>query len=522
MTNELIKQRINLNRTVGKETTQLLLEGDIIVPDIKPDMDVMLKADADVTFDRVDILNDRINYFGRLNVKALYLSKGDNGVHSISTSANIEEFINLDGVNKDMWASVNAVISNIDYRLVNDRKIGYRAVIEVTALAEEHTENMVVTGIEGLPETQIKLGLLNVNRTVEHKEDRFIIKDDLPITSGKPNIREILHAGIVIANKEVKVAAGKVNISGELMVSTLYKTDDTDNALEFIEHEVPFNGAIDVNGADDGMACDVTLRIIDQYVQVRPNEDGEDRVIELEVSVGVSLKVTDQREVTVLEDAYCINKTLEYTKKTVNFPILICRNKNQNTVKEVVHLPPECPEMLQIFRVSGRVQHDETTIFEDKVAVEGVIYADILYIAGSDASPLYNHKAILAFKQTIETKGATAGMDVSVEINIDHVGFSMLSEKEVEVRFQLSCNATVIENAQSDVITDIEFLDTDKSILDKMAGIAIYIVQPGDTLWSIAKRYNAALDDLIALNDIADPNLIFPGQKLVIVKKVHE
>jgi len=522
MTNELIKERINLNRTVGKETTQLLLEGDIIVPDIKPDMDVMLKADADVAFDRVDILNDRVNYFGRLNVKALYLSKGDNGVHSISSTTNIEEFINIDGVNKEMWASVNAVITNIDYRFVNDRKIGYRAVIEVTASAEEHTENLVVTGIEGLPETQVKLGLLNVNRTVENKDDRFIIKDDLAVTSGKPNIREILHTGIIIANKEVKVTAGKINISGELMVSTLYKTDDTDNGLEFIEHEVPFNGAIDVNGTDDSMACDATLRIIDQYIQVRPNEDGEDRLIEMEVSIGVSLKVTDQREVAILEDAYCINKTLEYTKQTVNFPILICRNKSQNAVKETVQLPPESPDMLQIFRVSGRVQHDETTVFDDKVTVEGVIYADILYIAGSDASPLFNHKAILQFKQTIETKGATDGMDVTVEINIDHVGFSMLSEKEVEVRFLLSCNATVVENAQSDVITDVEFLDTDKSVLDKMAGMTIYIVQPGDTLWSVAKRYNASLDDLIELNDLNDPNLIFPGQKLVIVKKIHE
>jgi len=522
MTNELIKEKINLSRLVGKETAQLLLEGDIIVPDIKPDMAVMLKADAEVLFDRVDALNDRINYFGKLNIKALYLSKGDNGVHSVTVSANIEDFINIDGVNKDMWASVNAVITNIDYKMVNDRKIGYRAVIEVTTSAEERTENLVVTGIEGLPTTQLKFGHLNVNRTVECKDDRFIIKDDLTVMVGKPNIREILHTGIIIANKETKVSAGRVNISGELMVSTLYKTDDDENMLEFIEHEVPFNGAIDVNGAADGMMCDAVLRITDQYVQARPNEDGEDRVIELEVSVGVTLKVTDQAEITVLEDAYCINKTLEYAKNTVNFPTLICRNKNQNPVKEIIRLEDSCPDILQIFRVSGRVQHDETRITDDRVTVEGAIYTDILYIANSDNSPLYNFKTILPFKQTIETKGATTGMDVSVEINIDHVGFSMLSEKEVEVRFLLSCNATVIENMQTDVIIDINFVDTDKSVLDKMAAMTIYIVQPGDTLWSIAKKYNAALDDLVELNDIDDPNRIYAGQRLVIVKRVYE
>jgi LysM repeat protein len=427
----------------------------------------------------------------------------------------------MDGVNKDMWSGVNAVITSIDYKLVNDRKIGYRAVIEVTVSVEERTETVMVTGIDGLPHTQLKLGLLQVNKTVECKEDRFVIKEDLAVTAGKPNIREILHTHITITNKDAKVAAGKVNISGELMVSTLYKTDDTENELEFIEHELPFNGAIDVDAALDGMVCDVALRVLDQYVQARPNEDGEDRVIETEVSVGASLKVTNQCDITVLEDAYCINKTLEYNKKTVSFPKLICRNKNQNPVKEIVKLDANCPNILQVFRVSGRVQHDETRVSDDRVTVEGVVYTDILYIAGSDDSPLYNHKTMIPYKQTIETKGARDGMDVTVEVNIDHTAFGMLSEKEVEVRFLLSCNATVVDNTTADVITDVEFLEIDKTVLDKMAGMVIYVVQPGDSLWSIAKKYNAGLDDLMELNEMDDPNRIGVGQRLVIVKKVY-
>jgi hypothetical protein len=511
-----------------------MLEGDVIVPDVKPDMAVMLKADADVSFDRVEIQNDRISYSGKLNIKALYLSKGDadggvrpTSVHSVSASTNIEDFINVDGVNRDMWATVGAVITNVDYKMVNDRKIGYRAVVEVTATAEERTGITVVTGITGLPDTQVKRGVLNVNRTVECKDDRFVIKDELAVTAGKPNIREILHTHVSIANKEAKVVNGRVNLSGELMVSTLYKTDDTENELEFIEHELPFNGAIDVSGAEEGMVCDAALRVMDQYVQARPDGDGEDRVIELEVSVGASLKVTSQAEVVVLEDAYCINKTLDYDKKTVNFPRLVCRNKNQSPVKEMVRIGDDCPEILQVFRVSGRVQHDATTLTDDRVTVEGVVYTDILYIAGSDETPLYNFKTILPYKQTIEAKGVAANkagdaLDVTVDVNIDHVGFSMLSEREVEVRFLLSCNASVVENTAADVIVDVEFNETDKSVLDKMAGMVIYVVQPGDTLWSIAKRYNAGLDDLMGLNDLDDANKLFVGQKLVVVKKIYE
>jgi hypothetical protein len=379
-----------------------------------------------------------------------------------------------------------------------------------------------VTGIDGLPQEQLRFRKLNVNRTVDCKEDRFIIKEDLPVSSGKPNMREVLYTSVSIANKEVKAVGGKVNISGELIFSTLYKTDDADNALEFMEHEVPFSGSVDVANAADGMMGDVTLRIIDSYIQPRPNEDGEDRILEAEVSVGASVKVSDLNDVTVLDDAYCINKTLRYTKETVCFPKLIFRNKNQSTVKEIVNLPEGCPDILQVFRVSGTATHDETRVQDDRITVEGVIHTDIIYFAGSDDTPLFNHKAVIPYKQVIEAKGACADMDVSVETSIDHTGYGMLSEREVELRFLLNFTAKVVDNNKADIITDIEFTETDRAELDKMAAIAVYIVQPGDSLWDIAKRYNAGFEELSELNEISDPDAIYPGQKLVVVKKVYE
>lgn len=44
----------------------------------------------------------------------------------------------------------------------------------------------------------------------------------------------------------------------------------------------------------------------------------------------------------------------------------------------------------------------------------------------------------------------------------------------------------------------------------------IYIVQPGDSLSSIASRFNVSLNDLMAANGIADPNQLTAGQQLII------
>lgn len=44
--------------------------------------------------------------------------------------------------------------------------------------------------------------------------------------------------------------------------------------------------------------------------------------------------------------------------------------------------------------------------------------------------------------------------------------------------------------------------------------VSEYVVEPGDNLWSIAQRYGVTVEDLARVNNITNPNLIFVGQML--------
>jgi hypothetical protein len=48
------------------------------------------------------------------------------------------------------------------------------------------------------------------------------------------------------------------------------------------------------------------------------------------------------------------------------------------------------------------------------------------------------------------------------------------------------------------------------------AGGTLYVVQPGDTLWLLSLRFGTTVDTLASVNHIADPNLIFVGQSLIV------
>ncbi len=58
-----------------------------------------------------------------------------------------------------------------------------------------------------------------------------------------------------------------------------------------------------------------------------------------------------------------------------------------------------------------------------------------------------------------------------------------------------------------------------KKFLKKKSSITIYVVQQGDTLWKIAKRYYTTVDNLVLINEIDNPDVIKPGQKLIIPGK---
>ena len=83
-----------------------------------------------------------------------------------------------------------------------------------------------------------------------------------------------------------------------------------------------------------------------------------------------------------------------------------------------------------------------------------------------------------------------------VDSSLDMANYN--PEKTAAAMYKGICTALAISEDQQPSTNDEEY----------------YIVKYGDTLWGISKRFNTTVERLVALNNIANRDLINVGQKL--------
>ena len=84
----------------------------------------------------------------------------------------------------------------------------------------------------------------------------------------------------------------------------------------------------------------------------------------------------------------------------------------------------------------------------------------------------------------------------------------------------INLNALVICRNRERVIESLEEIPWDMEKIRNMPGITIYIVQPEDTLWDIAKAFYTTVEEIQAMNHLENEK-ITTYQPLLLVKKVE-
>jgi len=508
---ELNKQEVCVGEQSVIAFSQAYCEGDIIVPDSKPDIAKILQVSANVVISNKRCAQDRITVDGRCDINILYVSE-HGSVCSIVTTQSFSDIIDAKGVTENMVAELEADLQNIDYNIINSRKLNLKMLIAIDANASIPVNCELCVGIAQDCDAEVLKKVVRPYNNVYKGYEQITLKENLELPAGKPDIDTIVKSEIRMCITEVKPVNDKIIVNGRGNVTVLYLDCNDASVLQFAEFELPFSEVVEAPGTSDDMTVNVKIKCEQLYTEPCCDSDGDNRRISIEVLAGLSFKVFCETELEIIEDTYCTGCRLNAKTESAVIDRLVTCNKTQVTLKDNVTLPTDINKICSVY---AKPNISNTSIENNKVHIEGVMDTDILYVPEDDSMPICSYRHLHKFSQYIECDGINDTMLCDVNVTVEHISFNITMSNEVEIRIIATIDTRIIEKTKVEYVSNLEMCEDEEENTNNCC-IKVYFVQPKDRLWDIAKTYRTTVDKILEDNDLSCESDICEGKRLII------
>ena len=497
---ELIKETINIGEVICEKTEQIMVDGDVIVPEIKPDMLKILQVDAVSSILQTVVDDGKIIINGQLYVTVLYVPDCENEkIRSVEMKFPFEKKLENPKIETGMNIVTDSNVERLEFSAQNSRKLKIKAIIGVQYEVVCVKETEIACGAES-ESVQLKsdtITLSNISAMVNHK---FTVEDNIEVPSGQKQINELLKTDVKILDTEYKNIDGKIVLKGLASVCVLY-TDDECN-IEFTETEIPFTEIIEAENVSEDSVCDIDYSVLGVDSSVLEDSDGDRRIIQTEVDICAQIKAVDNTEMEIIRDCYEPYMKTELQKSVLHTGVVEERVSVQNTLREIIDFENDAPEVKGVYNVDARPVISKTELRGGKLVCEGNLETYILYLSEDDDNPVYSIKRSIPFSSVLDYASKKDSLEAAVKAEIKHVSYNLNVAGELELRCIMAINGELIQKQSVEIIDEV--IETPA---DKKSGIIIYFVQQDDDLWKIAKHYGVPCEDIMKYNNMDDEDV---------------
>lgn len=523
---DLIKDYMRLSCISQSENQKAVYEFDCIIPDILPDMVKILAIDAAATTENVNKGSSSATVNFKINYKILYTPDISNMSEELPETPQIKSFaatsdhtavLDTDSIGENTTIRVSCYVENIESDVINSRKISIKTTVRVEPTIINSNEEGICNGISGLDDVQTLKNDVTLSTMTESVADCIMVDEDVELSTGKAAYKDILRSDAILADVTYSVTGDKLQIRGNLEICTLYVCDDRTQSLQIIENEVPFAHSMEVNTIGDDIMWKADFALKSFRTEVCQDSDGENRILHVEAEIEATADAFTSQTFELLSDAYSLGQRFILEKAEITGMLITDDISGQFVLRDAASKEEAQPDIAQVVNVTAMVGQVKTEVEDGRIIAEGEIICNVLYITNDAEQPAASFMARLPFSQSFDSRQAKVGMNAYMSFDINHVSFNIMSPSEIELRISVSAKGTVMKYCKFTVINNITQPD-DPYITDDgtKPSILLYVVQPGDSLWKVAKRYSAPVELLKEVNQLKNPDLILPGQKLLI------
>lgn len=501
MTVDTQKEKICINKIVEEKNEIVTIEGDQIVPDVKPDVIASINTSGNICIYKKEILDGRVRIDGCIDAYVMYLTESEDSlVRGLNTSIDFTHMMEIPNCTSDMDLELDTALKGIDCKVLNGRKINLKANIEFRVKVYENKDEEIISQIVGVENIQKQNKVLQINSLVGTGNTKVVAKDTLSIDEGC-NFGEILKANCEITNKEYKMSYNKILIKADASVRIMYLTEE--NSIQTVASQIPVMGFIDVPDISEENICDINY-LLKNFI-IKPNS-AEEHSISVEAEIDIDARAYDTKDIEIIDDLYNPDFNLEFTTKNIE---TITQKNNCNemvAINENINLS----EIQNILDIEANPTITNVNTINDKIIYEGEVSLKILFESNS-SSRVETKQIDIPFNTQINST-ATANLNINSSIEITKQNFNA-NGSNLEINMELNLTASLYKIATLRIIDTLQMEEYEQA---SNCGMTIYFVKQADTLWNIAKKFRTTVDEIVIANELEDKNKIEIGQQLFI------
>lgn len=503
---EAIRDAVTVSSRVLEKNSKCHVESGVIVPDKNPDILKILQVDASCAVTSKSLQKGRLSVGGRVDVTVLYLPDGEaSGIRSLSANFDFDDVIDSAEIDEGMHTSVLCDVEQVDINLINSRKISMRAVVALNAEVTADNEISYISGID-CDDAAAKCAQASMYAVTAQDSCEFLMKEQVELMSGKPQIAEILKTDVQIEDKEVRVVTNKVIVKGSVCASVLYSSDG--GVVEHADARLPFTEVFELGESCEGDAVDVWCNVIEKNCCADFDSDGDRRILNFEILVGAEMCARREKQINYLADCYFYGAETECERETVTAERVTVHPKTVKSVRENITCDKRMPKPTTVYNVVAKPHILNTEKSANGIDISARLDVSVLYLSDSPENPVCCYKTDIPVTHSVNTTG---DVPVCVTAECEHISYSLSSAGDVEIRAAIGFSAEERKNENIDMICNIA-----KGEATKGSELVIFFSKGGEELWDIAKRFRVSCEEIAELNGLEPDSRIEENRRLII------
>ena len=502
---DMNKEKLNINKLVGTKNDMVFIEGDMIIPDIKPDIINVIDTSGNICVYRKEVLDGKIRIDGNVNLYIIYLADSEtDSTRGLNTNLDFTQIMDMDNCASDMELDEKLNIKSIECKIINGRKIGIKVGLEIEAKIYSNEDIEILNGVNNIENIQTLVSSTPINNIVGEGSSKTYAKDTIVIDN-TDNLAEILKVKFDILNQDMKTSYNKVLLKADATVKIMYLTDD--GTIKNIENTIPIMGFIDIVGISEEDICEVKYDL--KNLIIKPNSV-EEHSIYIEAEIELKCKAYKQKEINIIQDMYSPTCDVQFTQKNIETLANKCSKKEICSIKEKVNIPQIVDNKIYDVEVTPLINN--MNVLNGRILYEGEMRLEFLFQSNNE-NTIQTENYNIPFDFTLESDEINTNKNIENTIKIVNQNFIVLPDGSIDTTVDLEFNVNMSDNISINIIDKIEIVESRD---EKIYSMIIYFTRPGDTLWKIAKRFRTTIDDIARINNIQDVNKIDVGMQLFI------